>query len=109
MYLLLSTRESEAQERYISDLSQIRLEEIKKVRLSTKEAHKIIEKLLDKKTKEETINQLHEMIEKADKDKKIREQREPTDPNSPFTIDDGSSYEDKSNSEDESDDRDNQK
>ncbi len=72
MYLLLSTRESEAQERYISDLSQIRLEEIKKVRLDKIEADKIIKKLLDKNYKKETITLLENMIKKEIKDKKQR-------------------------------------
>ena len=82
----MSVRESESQIRYISNLSQIPIDEIKEIRLSTKEAHVIINKLLDKNTAKETIHQLENMIEKEQYDKEKRMQVEPSENDPNFSI-----------------------
>jgi hypothetical protein len=83
----LSSRETDAQVRYISDLSQIPIEEIKKLRLTTKNANTIIKKLLDKNFKKFTTTQLKNWIENEVQDEQNRMQEEPSNTDSAFTID----------------------
>jgi len=68
----LTIRETDPQVRYISDLSQIPIKKIEKVRFSVEEADMIIKKLLDKNTKQETITMLEDMAEKEIIDEKQR-------------------------------------
>lgn len=83
----MSSRETDAQVRYISDLSQIPIEEIKKLRLTTKNANTIIKKLLDKNFKKFTTTQLKNWIENEVQDEQNRMQEEPSNTDSAFTID----------------------
>ena len=68
----MTIRETDPQVRYISDLSQIPIKKIEKVRFSVEEADMIIKKLLDKNTKQETITMLEDMAEKEIIDEKQR-------------------------------------